>query len=113
MAKQSPTELYNHYHRTLLYCLPMNNNEFQLQLRQCDLLPEDISTTLESLTLRAEKASYFLDNVITPSLADRNDACFCKLLTSMAQSNVEDVVRLAEEMKAKLDVVSQTPVQCE
>ena len=110
MAKQSASELFDHYYQGLVHCLPMKNSTFMSQLRQHHLFPEDVSTTLESLTKSAEKASYFLDNVIKPGLNVGVDNCFSTLLTVMMESTLEHLVELAETIKTELDIVTQEHV---
>ena len=115
MAKRSASELCDHYYQGLVHCLPMKNSTFLSQLKQCNLLPEDVSTTLESLTTSAEKASYFLDNVIKPSLGVSGDTHFSTLLTVMIESTLDHVVELAETIQAELHFgsnLNQTTQQC-
>ena len=105
MAKRSARELFDHYYQGLVHCLPMKNSTFVSQLRKFNLISgNEVSTALESLSTSAEKASYFLDCVIKPSLAVSGDTCFSTLLTVMTESTMDNVVELAETIKTELDV---------
>ena len=107
MAKRLITELFDHYHQGLIHSLPMKNRVFLSQLKQHDLLPEYVGTTLESLKTSAERASYFLDNAIKPTLSNNHpDNSFAKLLNVTAKSTFEQVAELAEKIKADLIVDS-------
>ena len=110
MAKRSASELFDRYYQGLVLCLPMKNSIFLSQLKHHHLFPEDVSTTLESLTTSAEKASYFLDNVIKPSMNAGSDTCFAALVTVMMDSTLEHLVELAETIKSELDAVAQEHV---
>ena len=105
MAKRLVTELFDHYHQGLIHSLPMKNRVFLSQLKQHDLLPDYVGTTLESLNTSAERASYFLDNAIKPSLSNNHpDNSFIKLLNVTAESTVDQVAELAEEIKSELNI---------
>ena len=108
MARQIGYVLFDHYYQGLIHCLPMRNDLFLSQLQQYCLLSSDVSAALESLTTSAERASYFLDNGIKPSLKENNDSYFIKLLTVMKQSKHCNVVELAEKILKEFNTASST-----
>ena len=118
MAKRSATELFEHYYTVLVYSLPLKDADFIEELVKHDLLPRDLKSSLESLTINSERASYFLDNVIKPGLSVGNSQCFVKLLTVMNSSkyyNVKDLARTIEKELAidtKCKIINYLFVRC-
>ena len=71
----------------------MNDAIFIAKLYSCDLLPDDLKERVESLRTEAEKAMYFMDHMIKPSVT--SDGCsFDKLLNVMESSNYPCVKEL-------------------
>ena len=108
MAKRLPTELFEHYYTTFVYSLPMKDASFMDELHKHDLLPEDIKTKLESLTEHNQRASCFLDSVITPGLAAGNSRCFVSLLAVMRSYKHDNV----KELGIKIEKELATDIKC-
>ena len=95
----SATKLFNHYHQELVATLPMKNETFLAELRKNNLLHEDVSRILESYTTSAERALYFLDNVIKP---EKSNKYFDRLLNIMKDSKEKNTKDLSKSIKSKL-----------
>jgi len=105
MAKRSATELFEHYYTGLVFTLPIKDADFMKELDKHDLLSgENLKSSLESITVYYERASYFLDNVIKPRLTIDNDKCFVKLLTVMKRSKYDNVKELAKLIEKELAI---------
>jgi len=104
MAKRSAVELFEHYYIALVYLLPVKDENFIEGLFKHNLLPEDVKSSLQSLTVCKERASYFLDSVIKPELAVGNSEKFVVLLTVMKSGDRDDVKELAEEIEKELAI---------
>ena len=104
MAKRSAAELFEYYYTALVYSLPIKDADFLNELFKNDLLPGDLKTKLESLTLRNERSSYFLDNMIKVGLAVGDSRCFTTLLTVMKSSKYDNVKDLAKSIDENLAV---------
>ena len=104
MAKKSATELFEQYHKTLIYSLPMKDATFIDELLANDLLTGDSKIKLELLAVLNQRASYFLDHVIKPELAVGNSRCFVSLLTIMKSSMHENAKDLAKEIENELAI---------
>jgi len=100
-TKRSEAELLEHYYQGLISLLPMKDANFTEDLFKHDLLPRDVKIKLETLISHKERASYFLDNVIKPRIADCDNQCFGKLLTVMKISNYENVKDLAKQIETE------------
>ena len=98
----SATDLFNRYYEGLVRSLPMKNVTFLEELKKHNLLSEDVSTTLDSLTTSVDKASYFLDNVIKSELDKKSVESFNRLLNIMTESNLENVAGLSKSIKSEL-----------
>ena len=104
MAKKSATELFERYYTILVYLLPIKDTDFMDELLTHGLLPEDVKSKLELLTVHSERSSYFLDNVIKPGLAVGNSRCFVSLLTVMKCNKHDNVKDLAIKIEKELVV---------
>ena len=104
MAKKSATELFEHYYVGLVFSLPIKDADFMDELLKNDLLPEDVKSKVESLTVYSETSSYFLDNVIKPGLAVGNSRCFVSLLTVMKCNKHDNVKDLATKIEKELTI---------
>ena len=102
MAKRSATELFDHYYTTLVYLLPIKDDDFMDELLKHGLLPGDVKSKLESLTVNYERSSYFLDSVIKPDLAVGSSRCFVSLLNVMKSNKHDNVKDLAEKIENEL-----------
>ena len=101
-AKRSSIELFEHYHQTLIFSLPMKNAKFLDELYKHGLVFEDLN--LESLGTCNERASYFLDKIIKPTLEDCDNTNFVKLLTVMKNSSYDHVKDLAEQIEKEFHI---------
>ena len=104
MAKRSATELFEHYYTVLVFSLPIKDADFMDELLKNDLLPEDVKSKVELLTVHSETSSYFLDNVIKPGLAVGNSRCFVSLLTVMKCNKHDNVKDLATKIEKELTI---------
>ena len=110
MAKNSAAELFERYYTALVYSLPIKDTDFLDELLKHDLLPGDLKTKLESLTLHNQRSSYFLDNMINVGLAVGDSRCFTTLLTVMKSSKYDNVKDLAKSIVEDLAV--DIKIQC-
>ena len=92
----------------LVFSLPIKDADFLDKLHQHHILPGDIKSKLELLSVYNERSSYFLDNVIRPGLAVSNSRCFVSLLTVMKCSKHDNVKDLAMKIEKEL----ATDVKC-
>jgi len=92
------TVVYKEVYPELVRILPMDDVMFTAQLYQRDLLPGDRKAEMESKSTRANKATYFLDHVITPSLTNS----FSTLLKVMEDSEYDAVKELAKLITTRL-----------
>ena len=101
-TKRSSIELFERYHQTLIFSLPMKNAKFLGELYENGLVFEDLN--LESLGTCNERASYFLDKIIKPTLEDCDNANFVKLLSVMKKSSYDHVKDLAEQIEKEFHI---------
>ena len=101
MAKRSAYELFEHYHQTLSFLLPMKDASFVEDLIKHDLFTSGFK--LESLSISKERASYLLDNVIKSELVLGYNKCFVDLLTVMSNSKYDNVKDLAKQIESEFD----------
>jgi len=79
----------------------MDQPIFLAKLREFGLMCSDLKTKLRSMPKLTEKADYFLDDVILPTLQD-NTANLDKLLNVMeAYKDDENLKKLAGEIRTK------------
>ena len=100
-TKKLATELLDNYYQALIFSLPMKSTEFLNKLHQSGLITEELKHNLESLTARKEKASYFLDHVIRPAVANGDNTNFIKLLTIMKNCSHDNANDLAEQIETE------------
>ena len=62
----------------------------------------NLKERVESLPTKSEKASYFLDHVIKPSVTSDDGSSFDKLLNVMEDSDHQGVKELAELIRTSL-----------
>ena len=91
-------KVFKQFYSTLVKTLPMDSAEFRAELFSHDLLPHDCQAKVQSSAMtRAEKAEFFLTNVIKPELdADISTKKFEDLLEIM---NVSGQEALAQKIK--------------
>lgn len=96
-------DVYKSYYSKLIDTLPMDDVTFFGQLYSQDLLPGDLKAKVKSQTTQAEKASYFLDNAIEPSLrTGNNKEAIESLVSIMAKYSDPACKKLANEMSGEL-----------
>ena len=96
----SANEVFKEFYSKLVETLPMNDALFIAKLYPCDLLPDDIKEYLQSLPTRANKAMYFLDHVIKPSVTTGIGSSFDELLNVM-EDGMEDGMEDSEHQGVK------------
>ena len=104
VTKRSVTDLFGHYYAALVSLLPFNDTDFMGELLEHGLLPGDVESKLESLTVHNERSSYFLDNVIKPGLVVGNNSHFVSLITIMKGNKHDNVKALATKIEKDLDI---------
>ena len=94
-------KVFKQNYSALVKMLPMNNAEFRAELFSHDLLHGDCNAKIQSSSMtQAEKAEYFLTNVIQPELSvGVSTRKFEGLLEVMSMSGLDD---LAEKIKGML-----------
>ena len=97
-------KLYENYYAKLVACLPMDDAFFIANLCGNQLLPGDTDSTLKSKSSRAEKALYFLSQVIKPALDIDDTSDFTKLLTIMKECDYNHVRTLSQKIIDDIDV---------
>ena len=95
-------KIYIGYSEKLLY-LPMNDNTFIAKLNTQNLLPGDTESKIEGKSTPIDKASYFLNNIIKPSIDLDNGDCFNKLLSVMEQCGYDYIKQLASEIRSAIE----------
>ena len=96
-------EVYKLFYADLIKVLPMDDITFIGQLYSQDLLPGDLKGKVKSHSTQAEKASYFLDHVIEPSLSTSDSKeSFERLISVMKRYNTPAVKELASKIRGEL-----------
>ena len=98
----STSEVFKKFYVQLVKKLPMNDTLFTAELFANDLLPGDQKERVESLPTKSDKASYFLDHVIKPSVTSDDGSSFDKLLNVMEDSDHQGVKELAKLIRTSL-----------
>jgi len=97
----SGSEVFQSFFATLAKSLPMDDPIFIAELFSHGLLPGDHYDQVESRSTRAEKAVYFLNHVIKPSLIT-DGGSFNGLLNVMEDSEFPNAKILAQQIRSKL-----------
>ena len=88
----------------------MNDVMFTAELYSRDLLPDNIKEHVESLATSAQKASYFLDHVIKPSITitsgQEGSSQFDQLLDVMEDSDYQGVTELSKLIRHSLGEIT-------
>ena len=93
-AKDAVTE----YEVELLKQLPLDDTLFFAMARKAKLFPLNTADNIRAKPTRADKVEYFLRHVVEPGA----DEYLPKLLKLMKECNVDNVVRLADDMQAAM-----------
>ena len=80
----------------------MDDGLFLVMLSEHELLPGDTEDKVESLNTQAEKAKYFINHVIKPSLDVNSRVYFDKLLLVMSESGYKHVEEISCKIKSEL-----------
>ena len=83
----------------LLQQLPLDDALFLAMARRADLFPLNTEDHIRAKPTRVDKVDYFLKHVVEPGA----DKYLPKLLKVMKESNVNNVVRLAEDIQAAIE----------
>ena len=84
----------------LVYQLPLEDDLFFAMAKHADLFPLNTGDFIASEPTRAQKVSYFLQHVVEPGAEEY----LPKLLKVMRDSKVANVVRLADDIQAAIDM---------
>lgn len=98
----STSKVFKEFYSKLVETLPMNDALFIAKLYSHDLLPDDTKEHVQSLPTRADKAMYFLDHVIKPSVTTSVGSSFDQLLNVMEDSEYQGVKELAKLIRTSL-----------
>ena len=110
MASDHASQLmrvFQQFYNKLVKTLPMDDAVFIADLFSNGLLPDDLKNQLKLLhRTSANKATFFLDSVIEPSLTSDGGSSFDKLLNVMENSEYEHVKELAKQIRTSLQETS-------
>ena len=98
----STKEVFKEFYSKLVKTLPMNDDNFIAELYSHDLLPDGPKEHIESRTTGGQKATYFLDHVIKPSVTSDGGSGFDKLLNVMEESEYQGMKELAEQIRTSI-----------
>ena len=97
IGEMSTSDVFKKFYVKLVKGLPMDDTLFRAELFANDLLPGDHKERVESLATKSDKAAYFLDHVIKPSVTSNDHgSSFDKLLSVMEDSEYQGVKELAK-----------------
>ncbi|XP_065888160.1 NACHT, LRR and PYD domains-containing protein 12-like isoform X2 [Dysidea avara] len=103
LGEMSTSEVFQHFFPQLVNILPMNDVTFIAQLFSSKLLPGNVKDQVRSQVTPADKATFFLDHVIKPSLLTSGlGSSFNKLLKVMEDSEYDDVKELSKQIRSRL-----------
>ena len=86
-----------------LLTLPMDDSTFIAKLTTNKLLPGDTGGKIEAQSTLADKASYFLNHIIKPSLDVGIVDSLNRLLSVMEQCDYDHIKQLALEIKSAIE----------
>jgi len=95
-------KVYDENFEDLTKILPMNDSIFTAKLKTKGLLEGDISEQIETKATKADKAKYFLRNVIESGLDVDDTENFDKFLNVMEKSEHRLLVKRANKMRSEL-----------
>ena len=102
----SPGDIIKQFYVKLVQQLPLENNLFFALAKHADLFPLDTGESIVAEPTRAKKVTYFLQHVVEPGAEEY----LPKLLKVMKDSKVADVVRLADDIQAAIDMGMNTHI---
>ena len=95
--------VFQNYYRELVNSLPMGDTKFIAALFTKGLLPDDSKERVGLLATGAEKATFFLDRVIEPSVTTNTGNSFETLLDVMEDCGYQHVKELAKTIRTSLN----------
>ena len=84
----------------LLEQLPLDDVKFFAIAKQADLFPLNTGNSIAAMPTRAEKVAYFLQHVVEPGAEEY----LPKLLSVIKESEVANLVRLADDIEAVTEI---------
>ena len=93
-----PREAIQNFNVDLLEQLPLDDEIFFGMVKKAGLFPLNHGDKIRALSTKAEKTAYFLQHVIEPGAKQY----LPKLLVVMKGSKVDNIVKLAERIEAKI-----------
>ena len=106
MATSSPLHFLEQYYQALVASLPIQDRKFTSELHGQNLLPRDVHVSIDSLTMRKEKAAYFLDMIILSDVRKNDRTNFDKLAAVMTRSKCDNLQHLAGMMMTSKHVLT-------
>ena len=104
-------QAYQNHLEKLVKCLPMDDTYFITKLSAQELLPGNTDSKIKALSTQADKAMYFLSNVIKPALDIAETSNFNQLLSVMEKSGFTHVQKLAVTIKQEVGKTSKRKSQ--
>lgn len=101
MEELSSSEVFRQFYSKLVKALPMDDAFFIAELVTHNLLPDNIQDHVRAQPTSADKALYFLDHVIRPSVSSDTGSSFDELLDVMEDSDYH-VNELAKQIRSSL-----------
>ena len=95
-------KVYDDNFKDLVKILPMNDAIFIANLKTNGLLEGDTSEQIDNQGTKADKAKYFLQNVIEPGLAVGDTETFDKFVTVMEKSERMLLEKRARKIRSEL-----------
>ena len=105
LAEVTTMDVFQEFYAKLVEVLPMDDLCFIANLVVYRILSVDVKLQVQlfSLSTQAEKASYFLDHVIWPSVNNGSDGMLYELLKVMKDSRYNQVRELSSLIRFGLD----------
>ena len=101
-SQMTHMKVYENNVDKLVKVLPMDDDGFIMKLSIKELLPNTLADQIKSLTSQSEKAIYFLNRSIKPSLEIDDVIELDNLLVVMEECGYSHVQRLATKMRSCL-----------
>ena len=83
--------IFSQHYPKLVQLLPMEDPEFQKLLLDSELCSSDVMEDVNDRPMKAEKATYFLDEVIKPALKSGYNQTFTNLLQILKDTSKNDI----------------------
>ena len=104
------TKVFQQFYSELVKKLPVDDTVFIAELFSNNLLPGDLKNQLKLLHRTSrDKAAFFLDSAIEPSVTSDGGSSFDKLLNVMNDSEYQHVKEFAKQIRMNaLNMISAT-----